>query len=277
MLRQRVITGVIMAGGFLAAVALLPVPALAGLFAVMIGLGGWEWARLSGWTGGFARAVYVLVLLAAAGLTYFYTGLDAAPNREKVQPFVGLGCLWWSIALLWIRGYPQSAVLWRNRAMRSLMGFLVMVPAWLSAVYLLSLPRGGLVVVVMILAVVVADIGAYFTGRALGKHKLAVHVSPGKTWEGFWGGVACSTLLALLIWYMLPDRYDVSVAAVIAVIVTTSLTSVVGDLTVSMVKRESGEKDSGSLLPGHGGILDRLDSICGAAPVFTLGLMLGGW
>jgi phosphatidate cytidylyltransferase len=266
-----------MAGGFLAAVALLPVPALAGLFAVMIGLGGWEWARLSGWTGGFARAVYVLVLLAAAGLTYFYTGLDAAPNREKVQPFVGLGCLWWSIALLWIRGYPQSAVLWRNRAMRSLMGFLVMVPAWLSAVYLLSLPRGGLVVVVMILAVVVADIGAYFTGRALGKHKLAVHVSPGKTWEGFWGGVACSTLLALLIWYMLPDRYDVSVAAVIAVIVTTSLTSVVGDLTVSMVKRESGAKDSGSLLPGHGGILDRLDSICGAAPVFTLGLMLGGW
>jgi phosphatidate cytidylyltransferase len=277
MLRQRVITGVIMAGSFLAAVAFLPVPALAGLFAVMIGLGGWEWARLSGWTGGFSRAVYVIALLAAAGLTYFYTGLDAAPNREKVQPFVGLGCLWWSIALLWVRGYPQSAVLWRNRAMRSLMGFLVMVPAWLSAVYLLSLPRGGLVVVVMILAVVVADIGAYFTGRALGKHKLAVHVSPGKTWEGFWGGVACSTLLALLIWYMLPDRYDVSVAAVIAVIVTTSLTSVVGDLTVSMVKRESGAKDSGSLLPGHGGILDRLDSICGAAPVFTLGLMLGGW
>ena len=161
--------------------------------------------------------------------------------------------------------------------MRSLMGLLVLVPALLAAVYLLSLPRGGVIVVVMILAVVVADIGAYFSGRQFGQHKLAEHVSPAKTWEGFWGGVACCMLLAILVWYFLPERYEFGLLAVIAVVVVTALASVVGDLTVSMVKRESGVKDSGSLLPGHGGVLDRLDSICGAAPVFTLGLMLGGW
>lgn len=277
MLKQRIITGIIMAGLFVAAIAFLPVPALAALFALMVALGGWEWARLAGWQAVPARILFVLVVLGGVAALYLYTGLDVAPVRESVQPFVGLACLWWSIALLWVKGYPGSAVLWRNRAMRSLMGLLVLVPAWLAAVYLLSLPRGGVIVVVMILAVVVADIGAYFSGRQFGKHKLAEHVSPAKTWEGFWGGVVCCTVLAVLVWYFLPERYAVSLPAVIVVVVATALASVVGDLTVSMVKRESGVKDSGSLLPGHGGILDRLDSICGAAPVFTLGLMLGGW
>ena len=132
--------------------------------------------------------------------------------------------------------------------------------------------------VVMVLVVVTADIGAYFSGKNFGKHKLAVLVSPAKTWEGFWGGMVCCVLLAVLLWYLLPDQAaHISLISVVAVTVTTALASVVGDLTVSMVKRESGVKDSGSLLPGHGGILDRLDSLCGAAPVFALGLLLAGW
>lgn len=277
MLRQRIITGLIMAGLFLGAVAFLPVAALAAVFALLIGLGAWEWARLAGWHSVVARVLFVVVTLGSAGAAYVYCQLSSGPNRELVQPFVGVGCLWWSIALLWIKGYPASAVLWRNRAMRSLMGLLVMVPAWLAAVYLLSLPRGGLLVVMMVLIVVVADVGAYFSGKRFGRHKLAVSVSPAKTWEGFWGGVLCCIGLAVAVWYFLPERYDVGLAAIVAVIVSTALASVVGDLSVSMVKRESGLKDSGSLLPGHGGILDRLDSICGAAPVFALGLMLGGW
>ena len=278
MLKQRVITALIMAGLFLSAVIFLSLPWLALIFAILICLGGWEWSRLCEWESPVARAAYVLVLAAVLGLLYVYCQLGAAPEREQIQPFLGLACLWWSLALLWVKGYPGSAVFWRTRAMRNLMGLLVLAPAWMAAVYLVSFPRGGGLIVVMVLIVAAADIGAYFAGRAWGKHKLAEVVSPKKTWEGFWGGMVASSVLALLLWSQLPPpQAHISLSEVLVVLLVTALASVVGDLTVSMVKREAGVKDSGSLLPGHGGILDRLDSLCGAAPVFALGLLLAGW
>ncbi len=278
MLKQRVITAVLMAGLFLAAIAYLPVPGLALFFGILIGLGAWEWSSLAGWQQPVARVFYVLLVLAALVAIYRYAQLGDHPQRGRVQPLLGLACLWWSFALLWIKGYPDSAVLWRHVIMRSAMGILILVPAWMSALYLLSFPPGGLLLVIMVIVVAAADIGAYFSGRQFGKHKLAVLVSPAKTWEGFWGGVIACALLAVLLWYVLPERAaHIGLASVMAVTVTTALASVIGDLTVSMVKRESGVKDSGSLLPGHGGVLDRLDSLCGAAPVFALGLLLVGW
>jgi phosphatidate cytidylyltransferase len=278
MLKQRVITALIMVGLFLSAVIFLSLPWLALIFAVLICLGGWEWSRLCEWESPVARAAYVLVLAAVLGLLYVYCQLGATPQREQIQPFLGLACLWWSLALLWVKGYPGSAVFWRTRAMRNLMGLLVLAPAWMSAVYLVSFPRGGGLIVVMVLVVASADIGAYFAGRAWGKHKLAEVVSPKKTWEGFWGGMVASSVLALLLWSQLPPQQaHISLSEVLVVLLVTALASVVGDLTVSMVKREAGVKDSGSLLPGHGGMLDRLDSLCGAAPVFALGLLLAGW
>ncbi|MCB1699854.1 MAG: phosphatidate cytidylyltransferase [Halioglobus sp.] len=278
MLKQRVITAVIMAGLFLAAVAFMSLPWLALIFGILICLGGWEWSRLCGWEAPAIRVLYVLVLAVVLGALYLYCQLGADPQREQVQPFLGLACLWWSLALLWVKGYPGSAVYWRTLAMRNLMGLLVLGSAWMAAVYLLSFPRGGGLIVVMVLIVASADIGAYFTGKTWGRHKLAEAVSPKKTWEGFWGGMACCALLALLLWSQLPNQQaHISLIAVLVVTLTTGLASVVGDLTVSMVKREAGAKDSGSLLPGHGGVLDRLDSLCGAAPVFALGLLLAGW
>ena len=267
-----------MAACFLTAIAYLPVWGLGLFFGILIGLGAWEWSNLAGWQQPAARVIYVLVVLAALFAVYRLCRLGDLPLREQVQPLLGLACLWWSFALLWITGYPDSAVLWRNVLMRSAMGLLTLVPAWLAAIYLLSLPSGSILLVVMVAVVAAADIGAYFSGRRFGKHKLAALVSPAKTWEGFWGGVTAVMLLAVLLWYFLPERdVPLSLAAVVGVTVTTALASVVGDLTVSMVKRESGVKDSGSLLPGHGGVLDRLDSLCGAAPVFALGLLLVGW
>ena len=278
MLKQRVITALIMAGLFLAAIAWLPLPALALIFAVLIGFGAWEWSSLAGWHKPLARAVYVLLVLAMLAAIYRYCQLGDDPQRDQVQPLLGIACLWWSFALLWVKGYPDSAVLWRHVFMRSAIGMLVLVPAWMSAVFLLSFPPGGLLLVVMVIVVAAADIGAYFTGRRFGRHKLAPLVSPAKTWEGFWGGVSASALLAVLLWYYLPERAaHIGLVSVLALTITTALVSVVGDLTVSMVKRESGVKDSGHLLPGHGGVLDRLDSLCGAAPVFALGLLLVGW
>lgn len=278
MLRQRVITALVMAGLFVSAVALLPLPALALLLGLVVCAGGWEWSRLAGFEHAAARAAFVAVLLAILVCLYIVCGLYDQPEREQVQPFLGLACLWWSFALLWIRGYPGSAGIWRNSAMRSLMGLLALAPAWLSAVYLLTLPRGGILLAVLVIIVASTDIGAYFSGKALGKHKLAPNVSPAKTWEGFWGGIAAAAALAVVINALLPVQVaHIGMASVAAVTITTALASVVGDLTVSMVKRESGVKDSGTLLPGHGGLLDRLDSLAGAAPVFALGLLLAGW
>lgn len=278
MLKQRVITALILAGLFLAGIAYLPLPGLALVFGILVALAAWEWSALAGWHLGVARALYVLLVLAALAATYVYGQLGDQPVREQVQPLLGLACLWWSFALLWVKGYPESAVLWRTVLMRSVMGLLILVPGWMSAVYLLSFPPGRLLMVIMVIVVATADIGAYFTGRRFGKHKLAVLVSPAKTWEGFWGGVAACVLLSIVLWYLLPERAaHLGIVSVVAIVVTTALASVVGDLTVSMVKRESGVKDSGSLLPGHGGVLDRLDSLCGAAPVFALGLLLVGW
>ena len=278
MLRQRVITALIMAGLFLAGIMFLPLPALAAAFGLLVAAGAWEWSRLSGWQSPVTRGVYVLIVLAVMAGLYRYCALGSDPAATQVQPFLGLACLWWSFALLWVKSYPMSAVLWRTVFMRSLMGLLILAPAWLAAVFMLSYPRGGMLVVVLVLVVAAADIGAYFSGKTWGRHKLAEKVSPAKTWEGFWGGMAVCLLLALVLWYLLPDRAaHIGLASVITITLSTALASVVGDLGVSMVKRESGVKDSGSLLPGHGGVLDRLDSICGAAPVFALGLVLAGW
>ena len=278
MLRQRVITGVSMAVAFLASIAFLPLVALAGLFAVVVCLGGWEWARLAGIASPVGRLCYSVLLAAAMAGLYVYCGLGGDPSREQVQPFLGLACLWWSFALLWVKSYPASASLWSTPVMRGLMGVLILVSAWLAAVYLLSFPRGGVLMVAMILVVVTADISAYFSGKAFGKHPLAPKVSPAKTWEGFWGGMAGVLTLALVLYFLLPGQsVSLTLTAVVVISLVTALASVVGDLTVSMVKRQSGLKDSGSLLPGHGGLLDRLDSICGAAPVFALGLLLAGY
>lgn len=278
MLRQRVATALVMAGLFIAGITFLPLPALAAVFALLVLAGGWEWSRLAGWESAAGRALFVLLLAALLAGLYIHGQLGQLPTRERVQPVLGLACLWWSFALLWVKSYPGSAIIWRHSLMRSLMGLLILGPAWMAAVYLLSFPRGGLLVVIMVAIVAAADIGAYFAGKSFGKHKMAPQVSPAKTWEGFWGGVLAVILVGLLLWYLRPAHSaHLGLLSVLAVALATSLASVVGDLAVSMVKRESGTKDSGSMLPGHGGVLDRLDSLCGAAPVFALGLLLAGW
>ena len=222
-----------------------------------------------------AGVTLVALVLAGAAALYVYTGFNSVVAPDRVQQVVGAGCLWWCLALLCVRAYPGMASLWSSRIVRGCMGLAILLPAWLAALFLLQVEGRGAAMVVMVLIVAAADIGAYFTGRALGKHALSPRVSPGKTWEGLWGGVVSVAAASVVRWNLLPPRFDhLSLTAALLVALATGLASVLGDLTVSMVKRKSGLKASGSLLPGHGGILDRLDSLCAAAPTFALSLLL---
>ena len=278
MLKQRVITAVILVLAFLAAVVWLPLPMLAFVFGGVAALGAWEWAALSGWRSTSLRVGYTLITIACFTALWVVCRLDASPPREVVQPCIGSACLFWSAAMLLVERYPASALLWRSVLVRTLMGWLIMSATWLAVIYVLTLDHGAALLTLMILIVAVADIGAYFSGHAWGKHKLAPRVSPGKTWEGLWGGVACVLLLSLVVIYFRSAQFDhLAPASIVIVGLVCAGASVLGDLTVSMVKRECGVKDSGSLLPGHGGVLDRIDSICGTAPVFALALMLIGY
>jgi len=173
--------------------------------------------------------------------------------------------LWWLLALGWLMFAPTCV----NRVMAALVGVVVLVPAYagISRMYD-KLDHGAEHVLFLLVLVWAADVGAFFAGRHWGRHKLAPQVSPGKTWEGVAGGMVFGLLAAAAgaWWFSRPLVAFLILGAVVAAI------SVVGDLTESMFKRFAGLKDSGHVLPGHGGVLDRIDSITAAAPVFVLGL-----
>ncbi|MDG1772213.1 MAG: phosphatidate cytidylyltransferase [Oceanicoccus sp.] len=277
MLKQRVITAVFMITLIGVGIFLLPPLGLAGLIGLLVVIAAWEWSALAGLRLWLARLLYtasVLILLVAA--SWHTQILTAKPQWEHIRDLLGLGCLWWAIALLWVRSYPGSAVIWRSTPMRMLMGYLTLVPAWLALVYLRIHDHGIALLFLLIAMVAAADIGAYFTGLRWGKAKLAPSVSPGKSWVGFWGGLTASTCLVALLW-LLFDAAEHNLLAVLVVAVVTSLASVLGDLLESMIKRQQGVKDSGHILPGHGGMMDRLDSMTAASPVFALSLLLAGW
>ena len=277
MLKQRVITGLVLA----AIVLEMLFAASAVYFPWFVGgvvlIAAWEWANLSGFGRLWQRSAYALViaiaLLSAARFVGFSASSQIAYNLASAQQLLILGCGWWALALLLVQGYPSSAILWGHTLTRLLMGLLVLVPTWLALTLVRFQPEGAWLVLMMTAIVATADIGGYFAGRRFGKRKLAPAVSPGKTLEGFVGGLLSNIVLAFLI----ACFSDIGIWLLLAIVVPTSLFSVLGDLLESMVKRHADVKDSGNILPGHGGILDRVDSITAAAPVFALALIASGW
>jgi phosphatidate cytidylyltransferase len=277
LLKQRVITATVLTAILLVMLFGLSAMYFPWFIAVVFLIGAWEWANLSGFEKPSQRSLYVVAIAVGLVIVGYFIGLRQSGepdlNLALVQPLLIVACVWWSVALLLVQGYPTSAILWGHPLVRLLMGVLVLVPTWLALVYIRFQPQGAWLVLIMAGIVAAADIGGYFTGRRFGKHKLAPAVSPGKTLEGFAGGLLSNVLLAVLIAYFSASNLWL----LLAVIVPASLFSVLGDLLESMVKRHAGAKDSGTILPGHGGILDRVDSITAAAPVFALGLLASGW
>jgi phosphatidate cytidylyltransferase len=273
MLRQRVLTAVVLLAVLLPALFAPMAWPFAALTLVFIGAAGWEWGRLN---GGAAVALGVLVAAACGAVFWLGWTKDAPP------------LVWWLATGAWVLGgayalrggpaaWPQAPA-----ALRWALGGVLLWTAWLALANARSV---GINFILSVFCLVwVADIAAYFGGRAFGRRKLAPAISPGKSWEGVWSGMAGALLLALL-WTGLVDRQPwidspslymtvadrLGSAGLALVVVFLAAMSVVGDLFESLVKRAGGQKDSSNLLPGHGGVLDRVDALL---PVFPIALAL---
>ena len=275
MLKQRILTALILVPLVVAGVLGLGTWSLGGVFAAVILLAGWEWAALAGLSPTPARIGYVVVLglLMLAGVP-----LLAVPAGALWLP--GLALLGWLLATFWIVTYQRTAGTrpgtpgaWPLR----LIGVAVLVPPWIALLTIHgSGPHGPWLVLFLLVLIWTADSGAYFAGRRWGQRKLASHVSPGKSWEGVAGALTLGGLFTLVA----GSGFGYSGGALAAFLLlglATVVVSVLGDLFESLVKRYCDVKDSGSLLPGHGGVLDRIDSLTAAAPFFAVGLAwLGG-
>ena len=263
-LRHRVITAAVLIAVLLVVLFALPPRATVGLVTLAVLLGAWEWSAFFKVRSRLLRAAYVLVVAVALPLAW-----RAAATRAGLEMLLGAAVLWWAVALGWVIFAPRRV----HGAAAALAGLCALVPAWLALVRLrLAGAHGAEWVLFCLLLVWIADTGAYFAGRRFGRRRLAPLVSPGKTWEGVAGGiVACIPLAAAgSFWFSVP------LGGFLVLCLAAVACSVVGDLTESLLKRFAGVKDSGTLFPGHGGVMDRIDSLTGAAPVLLLGLTVLG-
>lgn len=267
MLRTRILTAAVLACILLAGLFLLPPPWTVLAFGVVFAIGAWEWSGFGG-----LRAVAPRIGYAAGISLLMYAAWRWTAVPAHLLLLLGAACAWWALALLWLSLAPAR----HHPALVLVCGLLVLVPAFIALARLQvagqGFARGPVLVLWLVLLVIAADIGAYFAGRGLGRRKLAPRVSPGKTLEGALGGLAS---VALIAWGG-AAYFGLSPPAVVIFGVGIGLFSIVGDLTESMFKRAAGLKDSGALLPGHGGLLDRLDSVTAAAPWYALGLFGSG-
>ncbi|WXL27192.1 phosphatidate cytidylyltransferase [Ectopseudomonas mendocina] len=268
MLKQRIITALFMLPVALCGFFLLN----SGWFALFIGavvtVGAWEWARLAGFESQLMRVVYSLLVAGALAILYLVPQLAGW--------VLLLGVVWWVIATLLVLNYPSSSRSWSSPVTRLLIGLLILLPAWQGLVLFKQWPESNALILAVMVLVWGADIGAYFAGRRFGKRKLAPQVSPGKSWEGVYGGLLATLLICLAVAFYRDWSLGGTLLAMAGTVVIV-LISVVGDLTESMFKRQAGLKDSSNLLPGHGGILDRIDSLTAAIPVFAALLWLSAW
>ncbi len=276
MLKQRIITAILLVIVLAAAVLLLPTDYFALVFALVSMIGAWEWSRLSGITTGWKHVVYALSVFVSLVVIYDIGFEKYVPTRALLEYALFGATLFWAGAALAIVAYPRGTAIWSHRPLMLAAGFFVLIPFWVASSWLHHKSLAyGLWIFAAVALTAAADAGAYLAGKTLGKHKLARHVSPGKTVEGFVGGVLLSIIVAMAYVHFVGFQ-EVTLVEAAWVGFGMAIMSVIGDLSVSLLKRESGVKDSSSLLPGHGGLMDRLDSLSASLPAFALATVLLG-
>lgn len=266
MLRLRIITAVVLVAILLAALVLLSPLWFDVLVLLVVAAGGWEWSALAGVRLLPLRIGFVSLLVLSCGLL---PGL-AAPG---MQILLLLAVSWWPLAFFCLARQPHPVWVLNHAGALLAAGWLVLVPAWLAVHVLQRLPGDRLFNVLWCIAVVAAaDIGAYFAGKTFGRRKLAPLISPNKTWEGLLGGMLATWLVALAGARLQPGQFlqDSNLLVMTVAALLLAGYSVVGDLFESLLKRRQNMKDSGHLLPGHGGVMDRLDSLTAVLPLFVL-------
>jgi phosphatidate cytidylyltransferase len=263
LLKLRIFTACVLGCLLLVGVFVLPPRWTVLAFGAVFSFGAWEWAGFGALRGAAARLGYALCIAVLLVLGWIWT--DTAAH---LMTLMLAACIWWAIAALWLTLAPAR----HQAALTLLCGVPVLVPAFVAVARLQLTARGPDIVFLLLLLVIGADIGAFFAGRSFGRRKLAPRVSPGKTWEGAIGGLATVALIA----WAGAAYLGFPIGAGVAFGCAVGILSIVGDLTESMFKRAAGLKDSGALLPGHGGMLDRIDSVTAAAPLYALGLFGSG-
>lgn len=264
MLKSRVLTSVVLAALVLSAVLVLSTTWLSVVLALLLLVaGGWESARLAGLDNAFAQVAWVVFLCCGGAALIWATHL---PNAVPV--ILSTATAGWLVLALWLRfpdfGRPPSP---RFQPSRLVLVGLILLAAFVAIAWLHFYSPWWVVLLLFIIAA--ADIGAFFAGHRFGGPKLAPVISPGKTWSGVAGGLVSAILAAAIFSRLLPEIPLTSLQAALVAVVLVAF-SICGDLLISLFKRHRGLKDTSALLPGHGGMLDRVDSLSAAAPVFAL-------
>ncbi|MCO6523488.1 MAG: phosphatidate cytidylyltransferase [Candidatus Schmidhempelia sp.] len=277
MLMQRLLAALVLIPIVLIALFFLPITFFVGLVIIICGLGVWEWTQFLSVNSPIIRRYCVIISTMLLMVIYYLL-----PNHLVYLLFdyaLILGFCWWLSALVLVTTYPKSAKFWENSCfLKGLFGFCTLFPFFGGMIILRSISYennpyfGAFVLLYVLILIWATDTGAYFVGRMCGKHKLASKVSPGKTVEGLIGGVITAMLIAAVTIHFFYN--DISFGKLMIISLITILASALGDLTESMFKRTAGIKDSGTLIPGHGGILDRIDSLTSAVPLFTALLLI---
>lgn len=283
MTRTRLLAALVMAPLAIAAILLLPTPWLVALAAVLFMIGLWEWFDLAEIEDTLSRAVLLLANLALVVALVWASRSSVGYTLVLFQLVSVIGVVWWLVALLWLGRYDfASDHDTHARVFKLAAGALSMIPAWCALAWIhASQPNGHRWLLTALAIVWAADSGAYFAGRKFGGRffagrKLAPRVSPNKTIEGLLGGVVAGVVVGVL-FALFAGANPSQLPAVALVALAAVLFSVIGDLFESLLKRHVGVKDSGNLIPGHGGILDRIDGVLAALPVFALGKAVLGF